>query len=99
MKRQKEQIEIILDGIDFKKIHSVMKFLNWEWKIQNNESKVPDISELKSTAEFCLNKVANSNDEIAHFETGGFEADKIENVLELRFVLEKANPLASILNS
>ncbi len=96
--KKEEQIKFILDDFDFKKIHSVMKFLTLKWKFNKDIYKVPNIAELRNAAELCLNKVANSPDEISHFSIGGFEADKIENTLELRFVLDKVSPLNQLLN-
>jgi len=96
--RNKEQIKLIMNDFDFKKIHSTMKFLNWKWSYENGEKKVPTVSDLISVAEFCLNKVANSTDDSTTFNVGGFEADKKDNMLELRFILEKVNPLSSLFN-
>lgn len=96
--KYKEQIKIILTDFDFKKIHSVMTFLNMKWDYKNEDSKVPSITDLKSLSEYCLNQVANSDDKSAIFSAGGFEAEKIENTLELRFVLDRVNPLSYLLN-
>lgn len=97
--KNKEQISFIMSQFDFEKIHSVMKFLKWKWKFSNNEFRVPNIEELKIAAINCLNKVATSHDEVDHFSIGGFEADKINNVLELRFILDKSNPLSQMLHT
>jgi hypothetical protein len=96
--KSKEQIKIILADCDFKLIHSVMNFLNWKWTYSNGEKKVPPVADLISIAEDCLNNVADSEDKSATCSVGGFEAEKIEGILELRFNIERVNPL-SILNS
>lgn len=83
---------------NFKDVHTTMTALNWTWKYENGEIKVPPIEDLKSMAEFCLNRVADSEDETASSAFGGFEADKVEETLELRFIVDRANPLSPMLN-
>lgn len=97
--KNKEQIKYILADFNFKRINSVMTFLDWKWNFDNKEIKVPDIKDLISIATHCLNEVSNSNDNSALCTMGGFEAEKIEGTLELRFILERVNPLSSILNT
>lgn len=96
--KYKEQIRIILSECDFKTIHSVMTFLSWKWSYNGEEKKIPSVADLRSVSEYCLNQVANSDDKSAIYSAGGFEAEKIENTLELRFVLDRVNPLSHLLN-
>jgi hypothetical protein len=96
--RKQEQIKHIMSDFDFNKIHSVMKFLDWKWSYENGDKKTPNVDDLKSIAEHCLNQVSDSEDEISVCSAGGFEAEKIENTLELRFILDKVNPLEKLLN-
>ena len=95
--KKEEQINIILNDFDFNKIHSVMKFLDWRYIYSGNTRKVPSQDDIRNIARTCLEKVAYSKDEIDNFALGGFVADKIENILELSFVIEKSNPLSHIL--
>jgi hypothetical protein len=95
--KKKEQIKLVLDEFDFKKVQSVMNFLNWKWKFENG-SRVPSYQELEHNAKLQLEKVADANEENAIFELGGFEASKQDGVLQLRFILESSNPLGSLLN-
>jgi hypothetical protein len=97
--KSKEQIKMILADCNFKRIHSVMNFLNWKWTYSNGEKKVPPVADLISVAEDCLNNVVNSEDKSVTCSVGGFEAEKIDGILELRFNIERVNPLSSILNS
>lgn len=96
--RKQEQIKHIMSDFNFEKIHSVMKFLDWKWSYENGDKKIPTIDDLKSVAEHCLSQVSDSEDESSLFSAGGFEAEKIQNTLELRFILDKVNPLEKILN-
>jgi hypothetical protein len=96
--KNKEQIKHILADFNFKRIHSVMTFLDWKWNFNNKEIKVPEVKDLISIATHCLNEVSNSEDSSALCTMGGFEAEKIEGTLELRFILERVNPLSPILN-
>lgn len=102
--RKQEQIQTILNEFDFVKIHSAMTHLKWLWTYDNGEGnppvkKIPALEDLKDIAEHCLNQVANSQDNSATFYAGGFEAEKIENILELRFILDRVNPLSQLLNT
>ena len=96
--KNKVQIKHILADFNFKQIQSVMTFLGWKWNFDNKETRVPDVQELVSVATHCLNEVSSSSDSSALCAMGGFEAEKIEGTLELRFILERVNPLSSILN-
>jgi len=95
MIQKEEQIEIILNDVDLKKIHKVMKALNWTWKDSNtDEKRIPNIEELKVAAEFCMNKAWESEDKI--FQMGGFEAEVIKGAIGLKFIVEDCNPLAKL---
>lgn len=96
--RKQEQIKHIMNDFDFAKVHSVMKFLDWKWSYDTGEKKTPNIDDLKSIAEHCLTQVSNSEDESAVCSAGGFEAEQIQGTLELRFILDKVNPLSTLLN-
>jgi len=96
--RNREQIKIIMSDFDFKKVHLAMKALDWKWTYENEKKKVPPVEDLISIAEHCLNNLANSKNRNATLNIGGFEAEKAEGILELRFILEKVNPLSHIFN-
>jgi len=95
--KYKEQIKCIMQDCDFNGIHKAMTAMNIQWTY-DNEKQVPSVNDLKSIAERCLNNVAYSKDESAEFACGGFEAERIDNILELRFVLERISPLKILLN-
>ena len=96
MTPRQEQIENILSDMDFKKIQSVMKHLNWKWEdSESGKKRVPNESELAIAAEHCINKAYEHKDEF--FTSGGFECEIINGAIELRFVIERVNPLSRIL--
>lgn len=95
--RKKEQIKLVLDEFDFKKLHLAMSAVNWKWKFENG-SRVPTYQELEHNAKLQLEKVADSKEENITFELGGFEASKQDGILQLRFIFESSNPLGSLLN-
>lgn len=82
------QIRIIMEGIDFDKIHNVMDFLNW--KILG---KVPTINGLMTQAKRLLTDVWNTEEghEICTIETGGMRAERRiydgMKMLKLSFIL------------
>ena len=85
-----------MNCIDFERIQSVMKFLDWKWEDTEAKRKsVPTVEELKSVAMFCMNKAFESGDS---FKMGGFEAEAIEGIVSIKFVLDRANPLAELFN-
>ena len=94
MKPKKEQIKIIINQMDFKKIHSVMKFIGWTWKCDTEGKRVPTINELKIVATHCMKQAFFSENKI--YNSGGFECEIINNTIELRFILERANPLSKL---
>lgn len=97
MKERDEQIKVILEDFDFKKVHSTMTFLNWEWKFENGR-RVPSYQELEHNAKMQLRKAWESKENYECVSLGGFEAVKMDGVLELRFVLEISNPLSKLFN-
>lgn len=97
--KAKEQIDLILDTFNFKNVQVALTALGRTWAQGNEIPKIPTEDEIKNLAEFLLQKAANSTEENAYYEVCGLEAEKIDNTLiELRFVLERANPLKSLHN-
>jgi hypothetical protein len=102
--RKEEQIKIIMNEFDFNAVHSTLTHLKRTWSFEIGENKepvkkIPTIADLKSIAEHCLNKVADSKESSAIFFICGFQAEKIENTLELCFILDRVNPLSQLLNT
>jgi hypothetical protein len=88
---QKNQIEFILDGFDFERVATAMKSLDWKY---NQSAECPTVIELRKIARKCLTEASNSRQS---YEMGGFEAETINGLLELRFIIEKHNSLKHIL--
>lgn len=82
------QIKIILNGVDFNKIQSVMDFLNW--KIFG---EIPSIDSLKANATRLLTDAWNIEEgyEICALETGGMRVERFiydgMKMLSFKFVL------------
>ncbi len=55
-----QQIEAIVQYIDFDRIHGVMEHLNWRWAPKNT---VPSIDEIKETGLMLLQEVAKYEDD------------------------------------
>jgi hypothetical protein len=66
-----EQIDDIMDDFDFDKVHKIMEFLNWEWWFEENEKRVPEVSELRKKAREYLRYVAKHGGTTG---SGGFTA-------------------------
>ena len=82
----KQQIKDILEEFDFEHVHDAMVALDWHYTdYHENKSYIPDIQELKNTAQHCLEKAVKYQ----LSETGGFLAVHSGGVLNLYFVLEE----------
>ena len=82
----KQQIKDILEEFDFEHVHDSMVALDWHYTdYLENKSYIPDIQELKNTAQHCLEKAVKYQ----LSETGGFLAVHSGGVLNLYFVLEE----------
>lgn len=96
-KSQQEQIEINLKALDFDIIHKTLESLGVTWKDTNtNERRVPTKKEISVIARECMQK-AFENDTTGIASMGGFEAEVINGVVEIKFVLTSANPLSKLL--
>jgi hypothetical protein len=88
-KKNNRQIEEILNEFNFKRVHSVMKRLNWKWLLPTGEHRVPTPEELRVEAEKRLKRVASGKTTASG--SGGLMAERLmDGVLELRFELEVA---------
>jgi hypothetical protein len=85
---KEEHINYIIDHFDFKKVHSVMEFLDWRiimFDDKNEPYRVPTIEELKERAKDLLDTAYSSyNDDFYSVSSGGFKATRFEEYLELR---------------
>ena len=80
------QIKDILENFDFEHVHDSMVALDWHYSdYLENKSYIPDIQELKITAQHCLERAVKCQ----FSETGGFLAVHSGGVLNLYFVLEE----------
>ena len=91
------QINQLLSGFDFDKVHKVMKHLGWTW-CSVEEDGVPNHAELVIAAQRHLSHVYDSMDYCSEnsVSSGGFcvhakKYDDGEILLELKFVVESMN--------
>jgi len=94
MKSREEQIKFIIEQMDFDKINKVMDFLGWTWRCDAEGRRTPTAKELKIAAVHCINQAWDSEDKI--YNSGGFECEVINGIIELKFVIERVNPLSEI---
>lgn len=63
-KLREEKIQYCLNGFDFRKVHDIMDYLNWEWVLNQDEHEygVPSIDDLKNRAESLLRQCYDEMD-------------------------------------
>ena len=95
MKSKNEQIKMCLEDIDFKLIHETIKSNGWVWfDVDTKEKSVPTMLDLSKAAEDCMRGAFNSENKICR--NGRFEAEVIEGILAIRYVLAQASPLNAL---
>jgi len=97
MMRKNEQINLVIDTLDVDRIQKVLNFLNINWVDSNTgEKRIPNNEDIVNIAKMCMSKAFESEDKF--FTIGGFEAEVINGVVGIRYVLTQSNPLSSIFN-
>ena len=81
----KQQINDILEEFNFERVEKAMKVLHWKYSTSDFKEYIPDIQDLKKTAQRCLEHAIKCN----FSENGGFLATNFGGVLNLYFVLEE----------
>lgn len=81
---KKKAIKKVIKNFDFERVNYVMYVLNWKWATYN---AIPNVIQLKETAERLLQKVSKSK-EYTEVSTGGFTAYKNDIEIGLRFTIE-----------
>ena len=79
----------ILDNFDFRKVHTAMRSIDWQWQHGADGFKVPSTQRLFEVARRILTSVEDG--ETACISTGGFTAYIEDGILGLEFVLEVCN--------
>lgn len=86
------QMDIIIDAVDFEKIHDVMSFLGWRWS--SSAYNVPKVEDIIEQARALLNDVWDYHEGIEHvsYETGGLKAERWiydgVKLLSLSFIID-----------
>ncbi len=94
---QNEQVQINLEVLDIDGIHKALTSLNIKWNFKHKDGdveRVPTKKDIVNVAKFCMNEAFNSRDH--RFEIGGFEAEVKNGIVEIRYVLSRANPLSKL---
>lgn len=89
-----EQKKLILSEFNFDKIQKAMQVLEIKYTVSDNKQAVPTKEQLIAVADYCIEMAIKLDDKL--FSIGGFEAEIINGVIELRFVLERVNILKGI---
>jgi len=84
--------------LNFDVIQKTMKNLDIKWKdTQTGEMRIPNKEEISIVAKDCMLR-AFENHDTGMASSGGFQAEVINDVVEIRFVLTQANPLSKLLS-
>lgn len=89
-----EQIEMILDDINFNKIQKGMESVGWEW---SSLERTPTASELRKVAKGLLYKLSKQDENINELSMGGFRAKRSGGIYKLEFVFDKSSPLSHLI--
>jgi len=95
MTPKKEQIKYTLEDLNVEAISEVLTHFNIKWDdTETGESRIPTVDEIYAAAEHCMVEAFKSEDKT--FRIGGFEAEVIKGIIEVKFVLTRSNPLSKI---
>jgi len=86
-----ERVKSVLENFDFRKVNDVMIHLDWKW---SRKQRVPTIGELFMESQKLLEEVVVNSDEHVCVSTGGFEAEKFDGEVSLKFIVEEWGALA-----
>jgi len=87
-----KEIEAIMQGFDFKRVHTVMVALDWRWcktvSSTLDEESVPTIEEIKEEARDFLTSISKSRG-VTSVHRGGLRVSKLsDGSLHLAFIVE-----------
>lgn len=82
MATKEDIINNIMDYMDFEKIHTIMKFLNWQWATSEG---VPTIPEIRVFLRKQLNNFIDRD--LILSSCGGFTITKSDNIIRAAFEL------------
>ncbi len=95
MTPKKEQIKYNLEDLNIEIISKVLNHLNIKWKDSDTgEKRIPTVDEISAVAEHCMLEAFKSEDKT--FAMGGFEAEVVNGIVGIKFVLTQANPLSKL---
>jgi hypothetical protein len=84
-----EQIKFNLESLNFEVIRKVLLMLDVKWTdVDTGEKRIPNVNEISSVAEHCMREAFKSKSN--KFSIGGFEAEVVGGVVDIKFVLAQA---------
>lgn len=96
MTNKNEQIRLTLEALDVDSIQSVLAHLDIKWvDVKTGKSRVPTSEEILIIAEHCMIKAFQS--ETKMFKIGGFEAEVVEGVVGIKYIIAQSSPLSKLL--
>ncbi len=78
-----KKIKVIINEFNFERVHKAMEALNWTWYGRG----VPKIGTLRRSAKDLLTRAAYSDEDIS-IGSGGFQARRVGDDLELLFYID-----------
>ena len=92
---KKEQIKLNLEALDLDVIQKTMSHFGWTWRdAKTGIRRVPSTTDIAAVAKNCMEIACESEDNLAII--GAFEAVVVNGVIEIRFILTKANQLLNL---
>lgn len=84
-----QAVDKIMSQFNFDTVHQAMVALDWQWVTSHAAGhEVPSLDRIKQTAKSLLLDAWNETSILCH---GGFQAERIDDVLVLEFVLARAD--------
>ena len=95
MTAKEEQIKYSLEDLNLEIIQKTLYHLGIKWEdTETGEKRIPTVDEISAVAEHCMIEAFKSEDKT--FRIGGFEAEVVNGIIGIKFVLTQANPLSKI---
>jgi hypothetical protein len=97
MTRQSEQIQLNIEILDIDGICKALTALGIKWKFREGNKQVerfPNKKDIINVATRCMQQAFDSPSN--RCEMGGFEAEVKGGMVEIRYILSRANPLSKL---
>lgn len=95
MTTKKEQIKYTLEGLNLEVIQKTLCHLKIKWKDSDTgEKRIPTTEDISAVAKYCMMEAFKSEDKI--FAMGGFEAEVVDGIVGIKFILTQSNTLSKL---